>query len=73
MLSYCLKCKKNTESKNPKIARTKNRRIMLLSKCLVCDSKKSKFIKQQEARELLSSLGIKTPLNKIRLSSPLLL
>ena len=73
MLSYCLKCTKNTESKNPKIARTKNRRIMLLSKCLVCDSKKSKFIKQQEARGLLSSLGIKISLNKIRLSSPLLL
>ena len=46
MLSYCLKCRKNTESKNPKVERTKNRRIMLLSKCAVCDSKKSKFIKQ---------------------------
>ena len=40
MFSYCLKCRKNTESKNPKVARTKNRRIMLLSKCAVCDSKK---------------------------------
>ena len=45
MLSYCLKCKKNTESKNRKAVRTKNGRIMLLSKCVVCDSKKSKFIK----------------------------
>ena len=44
MLSYCLKCGKNTESKNSKVARTKNGRIMLLSKCAVCDSKKSKFI-----------------------------
>ena len=35
MLSYCLKCRKNTESKNPKVVRTKNRRIMLLSKCTV--------------------------------------
>ena len=33
MLSYCLKCRKNTESKNPKVVRTKNGRIMLLSKC----------------------------------------
>ena len=41
MLSYCLKCRKNTESKNPKLARTKNRRIMLLSKYRVCDSNKS--------------------------------
>ena len=55
MLSYCLKCRKNTESKNLKVPRTKNGRIMLLSKCAVCDSKKSKFIKQQEASGLLSS------------------
>ena len=72
MLSYCLKCRKSTESKNPKVARTKNGRIMLLSKCAVCNSKKSKFLKQQEASGLLSSLGIKKPLNKIPLSGPLL-
>ena len=72
MSSYCLKCRKNTESKNPKVAKTKNGRIMLLSKCAVCDSKKSKFIKQQEASGLLSSLGIKTLLNKIPLLGPLL-
>ena len=46
---------------------------MLLSKCAVCDSKKSKFIKQQEASELLRSLGIKTPLSKIPLVGPLLI
>ena len=46
MLLYCLKCRKNTESKNPKIARIKNGRIMILSKCAVCDSKISKSIKQ---------------------------
>ena len=65
MLWYCLKCRKNTESKNLKVARTKNGRIMLLSKCAVCDSKNSKFIKHQEASGLLSSLGIKTLLSKI--------
>ena len=70
MLSYCLKCRKNTESKNPKAARTKNGRIMLLSKFAVCDSKKSKFVKQQEVSGLLSSLGIKTPLIKIPLLGP---
>ena len=60
MLSYSLKCRKGTESKNPKVVKTKNGRIMLLSKCAVCDSKKSKFIKEQEARGLLSKLaGIK--------------
>ena len=66
-----VKCRKNRESKNPKIAREKNGRIMILSKRAVCDSKKSKFIKQQEASGLLSSLGIKTPLSKISLVCPL--
>ena len=47
MISY--KCRKNTKSKNPKVARTKTRRIMFLSKCAVCDSKRWKFIKEQEA------------------------
>ena len=65
MSSDCLKCSKNTESKNPKVVRTKNGRIMVLSKCEVCNSKKLKFIKQQEASGLLNSLGIKIPLNKI--------
>ena len=69
---YCLKCRKNTESKNPQVVRTKNGRIMLLSKCEVCDSKKLKFIKEQEASGLLSSLAIKAPLNKISLLGPLL-
>ena len=60
MLCYCLKCRKNTQSKNPEVLKTKNGRIMLLSKCSVCNSKKSKFLKEQEARELLSNLlGIK--------------
>ena len=72
MLLYCLKCRKNRKSKNPKAARTKNGRIMLLSECAVCDSKKSKFIKQQKPSGLLSSLGIKTPLNKIPLFGLLL-
>ena len=48
MLSYCLKCRINTESVNPKFVKTKHRRIMLLLKCEVGDSKKSKCIKHQE-------------------------
>ena len=67
MLSYCLKCRKNTESKNPKIVRAENGRIMLLLSCEVCNSKNSRFIKEQEASRLLSSLGIKTPLSRIPL------
>ena len=72
MLSYCLKCRKNTESKNPQVVKTKNGRIMLLSKCEVCDNKKLKFIKEQKASGLLSSLGIKTLLNKTPLLGHLL-
>ena len=72
MLSYCLKCRKNTESKNPKGVSTKNEKMMLLSKCKVCDTKKSKFIKEEESGRLLSSLGIKTILSKIPLEGPLL-
>ena len=67
MLSYCLKCRKNTESKNPKIVKAENGRIMLLLSCEVCNSKNSRFIKEQEASSLLSSLGIKTPLSWIPL------
>ena len=62
MLLYCLMCRKNTESKNSKVVRTKNSKIMLLSKCAVSDSKQLKFMKQQEASRLLSSLRIKTTL-----------
>ena len=55
MLSYCLKCRKNTGSRNPKVLKTK----MLSSKREGCDSKKSKFLKEQEAIGLITSLGIK--------------
>ena len=73
MLSHCLKCRKNTESKNTKVVKTKNGRIMLLSKYEECDSKKPKFIKEEEVIGLLSSLGMKVLLSKIPLVSPLLL
>ena len=72
MLWYCLNYQKNTKSKNPKIARTKNGRIILLSKFKVCDSEKSNFITQQETIALLSSLRIKSPFSKITLVGPLL-
>ena len=61
-----------TESKNPKVEKAKNARIMLLSKCAVFESEKSKVIKQQEASGIVSSLRIKAPLNKVSLLSPLL-
>ena len=65
MESYCLKCRKNTENINPRVSKTSNGRTMVLSKCAICGSKKSRFIKNQEAKGLLSNLGLKTPLRKI--------
>ena len=65
MLSYCFKCRRNTESINPKVSKTTNGKTITLSTCAICGSKKSKFIKEQEAKGLLSNLGLKTPLNKI--------
>ena len=67
MKTYCLKCKKDTDNIDPKMFRTKNNRLLMQSKCSVCKNKKSRFVKEQEAKGLLSNLGIKTPLSKIPL------
>ena len=58
MKSYCLKCGKDTENINPKISKTSNNRTMVLSKCAICGSKKSRFIKNQEAKGLLTVFRI---------------
>ena len=65
--TYCVKCKKDTDNIDPKIFRTKNNRLFMQSKCSVCKNKKSRFVKEQEAKGLLSELGIKTPFSKISL------
>ena len=65
MESYCLKCKKHTKNIDPQVPSTSNGKFMMLSKCAICGSKKSNFIKKQEASGLLSKLGIKAPLSKI--------
>ena len=62
-----MKCKKDTENVDPKMFRTKNNRLIMQSKCPVCRIKKSRFVKEQEAKGLLSNLGIRTPLSKIPL------
>ena len=67
MKTYCVKCRKNTENLNSKIFKTKNRRLIVQSKFPVCGIKKSRFVKEQEAKGLLSNLGIKTPLSQIPL------
>ena len=53
MESYCLKCKKYTKNINPKVSSTSNGKLMILSNCPICGSKKSKFIKKQEAKGIL--------------------
>ena len=65
MESYCVKCKKYTKNINPRVLGTSNGKAMILSKCATCGSKKSRFIKNQEAKGLLSNLGVRTPLSKV--------
>ena len=71
MKNYCIKCRKDAESIDPKAVRTKNNRLVMQSKCSVCRTKKSRFVKEQEAKGLLSNLGIKMPLSKIPLLNDL--
>ena len=65
MKSYCLKCRKDTDNINPRVSNTSNGRTMILSKCAICSSKKSRFIKNQKAKGLLINLGVRTPLSKV--------
>ena len=67
MKIFCVKCKKDTENIDPKMLRRKNNWLVLQSKYSVCGIKKSRFAKEQEAKGLLSNLGIRTPLSKVPL------
>ena len=67
MKTYCVRCKKDTENIDSKMFRTKNNRLIMQSKCPVCRIMKSRLVKEQEAKGLLSNLGIRTPLSKIPL------
>ena len=67
--TYCLSYRKYTKNINPRIVRNKNNRSMIQSNCTIYNSKKYRFIKEHQARGLLSNLGIKTPLNKVPLLS----
>ena len=67
MNTYCLKCKRNISNIDPKMVKTKSNRLLMQSKCSACGTKKSRFVKEQDAKGLLSNLGIKTPLSKIPL------
>ena len=65
MKSYCLKCRKDIEDINPRVSKASNNKTMVLSKCAICGSKRARFIKNQEAKGLLSNLSIRTPLSKL--------
>ena len=72
MKLYRLKCRKDTKNINPRVSKTSNGRTMVLSKCEICGSNKTRFIKKQETKGLLSNLGVKTPLSKIPILSDIL-
>ena len=71
MKSYSFKCRKDTEKIDPRVSNTSNGRKTILSKCAICGSKKSRFIKNQEAKGLLSSLGLRTPLGTVLIDNVL--
>ena len=71
MRTYCVKCKKDTKNIDPKMFRAKNNKLIMQSKCSDCGINKSRFVKEQEVRGLLSNLGIRTPLSKIPLLNAL--
>ena len=72
MNSYRLKCRKDAANINPKVLGTSNSKATILSKCAICGNKKSRFINNQEAKGLLSNLGLRTPLNKVLLLGDIL-
>ena len=65
--TYCLVCRDYTKNINPKIVRNRQNRYIIQSNCVTCESKKSRFIKEQKALVILSNLGIKTPLSQVPL------
>ena len=72
MKSYCFKCRKGTENIYPRLLGTSNGKAMILSKCEICGRKKSRFIKNQEAKGLLSNLGLRTPLSNVSILGDIL-
>ena len=73
MKSYCLKCRKDKENIIPKVSNTSNGRKKIFWKCSICSSKKTRFIKDQEANGLLRNLGVRTALSKVPILGDILL
>ena len=72
MRSYCLKCRKDTENINLRVSNAINGKTIILSKCAICGSKKSRFIKNQQAKGLLGNIGLRKPLSKVPLLGDIL-
>ena len=72
MKSYCLKCRKDTENINSRVSNTSKGRARILSRCAIFGSKKLRFVKNQEAKGLLSILGLRKPLSKVPISGNIL-
>ena len=73
MNTYCLSCKKDSRNIDPKVIKTKNNRKMMLSRCSICDNKKSTFTAEPSSSERISqgsglfdSLGLITPQNRMK-------
>ena len=78
MNTYCLSCKKDTKNIDPKVIKSKNNRKMMLSRCSICNNKKSTFTAEPSSLErssserfpqgsgLFDSLGLNTPQNRMK-------
>ena len=76
MNTYCLSCKKDTRNIDPKVIKTKNNRKMMLSRCSICNNKKSTFTTGPSSSKRISqrsglfdSLGLNTPQNRMKNAS----
>ena len=64
MNTYCLSCKKDTKNIDSKVVKTKNNRKMVLSRCSICNNKKSTFISQGSG--IFDSLIYNTRQNRMK-------
>ena len=63
-ITYCLSCKKDTKNIDPKVIKTKNNKQVTISRCSICNIKKSIFISQGSG--VFDSLGLNTPQNRMK-------
>ena len=63
-ITYCLSCKKDTRNIDPRIVKNKNNKRVLISRCPICNNKRSVFMSQGSG--LFDSLGLNTPQNRMK-------